>query len=60
MVPSVLLEGSSARPAVNVVILHACATKSNHLLSQGTPRHIRLQAGVVYVQEDSYVASQVI
>ena len=30
-VSSVLLESSSAKPAVNMVILQVCATKSNHL-----------------------------
>ena len=39
-VSSVLLGSSSARPAVNMVILQACATKSNHLFNQEIPRHI--------------------
>ena len=39
-VSSVLLWSSSARPAVNMVILPVCATKCRYLLYQGTPRHI--------------------
>ena len=36
---SVLPGSSSARPVTNMVILPACATKSNHLSSKEIPRH---------------------
>ena len=39
-VSSVLLGSYSTRPAANMVISQACATKNNHLLSQAAPRHI--------------------
>ena len=36
-----------------MVILQACATKCNHLLSQKYPKAHQLQVGSVYMQEDS-------
>ena len=38
-ISSVLPGSSSAGLVINMVILPACATKSNHLLSQEIPRH---------------------
>ena len=50
---SVLQGSSSARPATNMVILPAGATKTNHLFKSRMPKAHQLQVGVVYVQEDS-------
>ena len=57
---SVLQGSSSIRPVINMVILQACATKSNHLLGQETPRHISFKQEWSTPKKIPYLASQVI
>ena len=52
-VSSVLSGSSSPRPVTNMVILQVCATKSNYLFKSRNPTAHQLQAGLLYVQEDS-------
>ena len=56
----VLLGSSSPRPAVNMIILQACATKSNPLLSQEIPRYINCKQDVFTYKKIQYATSQVI
>ena len=59
-VSSVLLESSSVRPAVNMVILQACAMKRKFLLGQGTPRHTSCKEEWSTCKKIPHAASQMI